>query len=112
MYSVQVEKGGVVVLLCAYCGGVRRGAVCGRSVPTPYPHTWYTSPHPSMHTNTTHQHNTPTLNTGLRIKEVKEVYEGEVTEITPVETEVGIAWVCMMDDGRTPVWMLVQQQNA
>jgi DNA helicase TIP49 (TBP-interacting protein) len=26
--------------------------------------------------------------TGLRIKEVKEVYEGEVTEITPVETEV------------------------
>lgn len=25
---------------------------------------------------------------GLRIKEVKEVYEGEVTEITPVETEV------------------------
>lgn len=24
---------------------------------------------------------------GLRIKEVKEVYEGEVTELTPVETE-------------------------
>jgi RuvB-like protein 1 (pontin 52) len=24
---------------------------------------------------------------GLRIKEVKEVYEGEVTEITPTETE-------------------------
>ena len=24
---------------------------------------------------------------GLRIKEVKEVYEGEVTEMTPVETE-------------------------
>jgi DNA helicase TIP49 (TBP-interacting protein) len=25
--------------------------------------------------------------TGLRIKETKEVYEGEVTELTPVETE-------------------------
>jgi RuvB-like protein 1 (pontin 52) len=24
---------------------------------------------------------------GLRIKETKEVYEGEVTELTPVETE-------------------------
>jgi RuvB-like protein 1 (pontin 52) len=24
---------------------------------------------------------------GLRIKEVKEVYEGEITEITPTETE-------------------------
>lgn len=24
---------------------------------------------------------------GLRLKEVKEVYEGEVTELTPVETE-------------------------
>lgn len=24
---------------------------------------------------------------GLRLKEVKEVYEGEVTELTPIETE-------------------------
>jgi DNA helicase TIP49 (TBP-interacting protein) len=24
---------------------------------------------------------------GLRIKEIKEVYEGEVTELTPIETE-------------------------
>lgn len=28
---------------------------------------------------------------GLRIKEVKEVYEGEVTELTPVETENAVA---------------------
>ena len=40
---------------------------------------------------------------GLRIKETKEVYEGEVTELTPVETEnpmggkryVCVVWVCM-----------------
>lgn len=28
-----------------------------------------------------------TLNVGLRVKETKEVYEGEVTELTPAETE-------------------------
>ena len=44
---------------------------------------------------------------GLRIKEVKEVYEGEVTELTPVETEnplegeqgyviVAKSWICNM----------------
>ena len=27
------------------------------------------------------------MNSGLRIKEIKEVYEGEVTELTPAETE-------------------------
>jgi DNA helicase TIP49 (TBP-interacting protein) len=27
------------------------------------------------------------ITAGLRIKETKEVYEGEVTELTPVETE-------------------------
>ena len=35
---------------------------------------------------------------GLRIKETKEVYEGEVTELTPVETENpmgGKRFVCM-----------------
>ena len=42
---------------------------------------------------------------GLRIKETKEVYEGEVTELTPVETEnpmggkwfvcMCVLWVCM-----------------
>ena len=29
----------------------------------------------------------PPLPSGLRIKETKEVYEGEVTELTPCETE-------------------------
>lgn len=35
---------------------------------------------------------------GLRIKEVKEVYEGEVTELTPVETEnpMGGESLCFM----------------
>ena len=36
---------------------------------------------------------------GLRIKEVKEVYEGEVTEITPNETENpmgGFVYSCML----------------
>ena len=35
---------------------------------------------------------------GLRIKETKEVYEGEVTELTPVETEnpMGGMYDCLM----------------
>lgn len=32
-------------------------------------------------------YNMSTIFTGLRIKETKEVYEGEVTELTPCETE-------------------------
>ena len=31
---------------------------------------------------------------GLRIKENKEVYEGEVTELTPEETENQVSWAC------------------
>ena len=35
------------------------------------------------------------LNTGLRIKENKEVYEGEVTELTPEETENQVCAIMM-----------------
>jgi DNA helicase TIP49 (TBP-interacting protein) len=35
----------------------------------------------------THHHSTNHNLTGLRIKEVKEVYEGEVVELTPEEKE-------------------------
>lgn len=31
---------------------------------------------------------------GLRIKEIKEVYEGEVTELTPIETENFVRELC------------------
>ena len=34
------------------------------------------------------------LISGLRIKETKEVYEGEVTELTPVETENPMGGEC------------------
>ena len=44
---------------------------------------------------------------GLRIKEMKEVYEGEVTELTPVETESALGGharlpqgICPHSDGR------------
>ena len=33
---------------------------------------------------------------GLRIKEIKEVYEGEVTELTPIETEDFVRAGCLL----------------
>lgn len=33
---------------------------------------------------------------GLRIKEMKDVYEGEVTEITPVEAESSTSGLCII----------------
>lgn len=49
------------------------------------PATQMNTSHPSTHISITplSYHHT----TGLRIKEIKEVYEGEITELTPVETE-------------------------
>lgn len=43
---------------------------------------------------------------GLRIKEIKEVFEGEVTELTPVETEdfVRVIFFGVM----TKTWMKIQ----
>lgn len=35
---------------------------------------------------------------GLRIKETKEVYEGEVTELTPVETENPVSLVFLQKE--------------
>ena len=42
----------------------------------------------------------PPQKTGLRIKETKEVYEGEVAELTPVETENPGAWAGAVGEGR------------
>ena len=47
---------------------------------------------------------------GLRIKETKEVYEGEVTELTPCETENslgGYGKVCHSHFVHTPIYLLL-----
>ncbi len=38
----------------------------------------------------------PLYGAGLRIKETKEVYEGEVTELAPVETENPVSERCVV----------------
>jgi len=45
----------------------------------------------------------------LRIKEVKEVFEGEVTELTPVETEDFVSWAGWSAKGQPGLCVFLDQ---
>ncbi len=46
---------------------------------------------------------------GLRIKETKEVYEGEVTELTPVETENPLGGMFLSVFTRVELYCIVEE---
>lgn len=85
VYSTEVKKTEVLAEAFRRAIGAYRIPVL---IHVPSPCRWHG---PRLHATPTclipHNHPCSCLSSGLRIKETKEVYEGEVTELTPTESE-------------------------